>query len=96
MVNIQNYYRALNSQSKNTGNKLVQKINNNALHKKAYIKPETNNATLFTKRDLCDSRDVAMDRWERTNGHPERELEDVQMYLPNGKYISKRTGRICG
>ena len=37
-----------------------------------------------------------MERWERTNGHLERELDDVSMYLPNGQYISKRTGKVCG
>ena len=86
----------LGFQSRTIGKKIGQQILSNTQHKKAYIKPETKNVSLSTKQDLCDSRDIAMDRWERTNGHPEREMEDVLMYLPNGQYISKKTGKVCG
>ena len=96
---IQNYGTSnyqLGFQSKNAGKKVAQQILNGTQHKKTYLKPETNNISLSTKQNLCDSRDLAMDRWERTNGHPELEMEDVQWYLTNGKYLSRSTGKICG
>ncbi len=63
---------------------------------KTYVAPKMNKISLSLKNNICDSRDLYMARWERTNGNPCREIDDVQMYLPNGQYISKKTGKIKG
>lgn len=70
----------------NSGKKVVRK---------PYEAPELRKVSISTKSSICDSRDMAMDRWERTHGNPSREWDDVSMYLPNGQYIS-RSGEIKG
>ena len=58
--------------------------------KKPYVKPEIKGAKPTLETDLCN-RDLAMDIWERTNGHPEKE-KDVYYYLPNGDPLRRNKG----